>query len=1019
MSDREILPKSPDEIAERANVRLKKRLGERSSNLLNSTQVSDLTHKLLEMEMEIMRLELEKVELERYRDKVVEWDDNGKPHHMAGPITSTSDRKQAEQLTASERELRLIANHVPGPLSRVDRNLRYLFINDAYQSLFGKQRSEIVGKTMAEVLPPELYQQVRPNIAKVLKGERVAFESKLRLPSGEDQFTLMNYIPEFDERGNVEGFIIVGINISERKKVEEILQESERELRLIANNIPGPVSRVDKDLRYLFVNNYYQRFSGIPFEQILGRTIAEVIPKDTYESAEPHIKRALAGEHVSFETKIVFPSGETEIGLVYYVPDFDANGEAQGFVIIGLDISARKKAEADKEEALNRIQKFASRLPGALYQFRMKPDGTTSFPYASERLTSILGLEQDYFEKNPTDVFAKRHFDDHERIVHSIRKSVEQLTPWSLEFRIIQRDGSIHWISGNSIPEREEDGSTLWHGYITDITDRKQAEFELQIAKEKLEQAQAVARTGNWSFDVETGKTHWSKQLYTIFGRSPDLGALHYPEVYEAFHSDDVPVLNSAVLETMNSGTPYSLVRRIKHKSGGYRFVRCEGRASRDEAGKIDELFGTVTDVTEEIEREEALKVARKQAEVANRAKSEFLANMSHEIRTPLTAILGFTEVLRDEEKRFELVGNSREKSDSHIDRSQTIDTITNAGNHLLAIINDILDLSKIEADMATCESIDTPLIDLLSDMEGLVRSTAKGKGIELTVTYRSLVPNRIYSDPGRLRQILWNLLGNAIKFTEEGKISLTISMGVSESKSLLEIDVEDTGCGIQKDKIERLFQPFVQADSSVTRTHGGTGLGLHISKRFANLMGGDVTLVRSQIGKGSCFRLSIPVELPEGASWVDQNYLSKPIESSSATQEEIKLDGRILLAEDGIDNQKLIAFHLRKAGAMVEVAENGRIALEMIDTAFTNGVPFDLLLTDIQMPEMDGYELTQTLRVRGSRIPIVALTAHALVEDRDKCMHAGCNDYESKPIIRAQLLAICKKWLTSTMKSP
>ena len=1113
MSGHEISYISPDAIAANAKVRLANRLGESTSELLSTIGVSDLTHKLLEMEIELMRLEFKNTELERAwkqsekrfdevleatmdgvwnwriqeekvnyseqwcrllgyephevtdqvdfffsllhpedfapveaamqnhfagrisvkqcevrlrtksgkyqwfldRGKVVEWDDNGKPLRMVGTITSISDRKEAEQaLTASERELRLIANNVPGPLSRVDRNQRYLFVNDVYQSIFGKQRFEIVGKTMAEMLPPELYRQVQPNIAKALMGERVTFESQFRFPSGEEHFTLMNYIPEFDEQRNVQGFIIVGVNITERRKVEKTLQDSERELRLIANNIPGPVSRVDKDLRYLFVNNYYQRFTGIPTEQMLGRTIAEVIPKSTYQAAEPYIQKALAGEHVSFETKVQFPSGETEIGLVYYVPDIDANGEVNGFVIIGLDISDRKKAEADKEEALNRVQKFASRLPGALYQFRMKPDGTTNFPYVSERLTSILGLDEDYLDKNPTDVFAKRHFDDHETIVNSIRRSAEQLTPWSLEFRIIQRDGSIHWISGNSIPEREEDGSTLWHGYITDITDRKHAEFELQIATEKLEQAQAVARTGNWSFDAATGQTHWSKQMYTVFGRSPDLGALVYPEVLDAYHPDDVPLLDSAFLETMTSGTPYSLVQRIKHKSGGYRYVRCEGRASRDEVGNINELFGTVTDVTEEMEREEALKVARKQAEVANRAKSEFLANMSHEIRTPLTAILGFTEVLRDEEKRIASIGNSTERPECLIDRSQTIDTITNAGNHLLAIINDILDLSKIEADMATCESIDTSLIDLLRDMEGLVRSTAKGKGIELTVVYRSLVPNRIYSDPGRLRQILWNLLGNAIKFTEEGKISLNISMGISESKPLLEIEVEDTGRGIPEDKIERLFQPFVQADNSVTRTHGGTGLGLHISKRFANLMGGDVTLVRSQFGKGSCFRLSIPVELPDGSCWVDQNYLPKPIESNPATQDAIQLDGRILLAEDGIDNQKLIAFHLRKAGAMVEVAENGRIALEMIDTAVNNGEPFDLLLTDIQMPEMDGYQLTQTLRARGSRLPIVALTAHALIEDRHRCIQAGCNDYESKPIVRAKLLAVCKKWLTS-----
>jgi PAS domain S-box-containing protein len=821
----------------------------------------------------------------------------------------------------------------------------------------------------------------------------------------------MHHIPEFDQEKNVQGFFIAGVNITERKNIERALQKNEHELSLIANNVPGPVSRVDKDQRYLFVNNYYQRFLDIPIEQIIGKTISEVVPKSTYQFAEPYIQRALAGEPVSFETKIPFPSGETEFGLVHFVPDFDENGGIQGFVLIGLDITARKKAEADKEEAQTRLQKLASRLPGALYQFRWKADGTTSFPYSSEKLSSILGLDKDYFDKNPTDAFAKRHFEDHEAFIESIRQSAEHLKPWNLEFRIIQRDGTIHWISGNSIPEREEDGSTLWHGYINDITDRKQAEFELQIAKEKLEQAQAVARTGTWSIDVATGLTHWSKQLYILFDRDPARGALPYPEVLEAFHPDDVPLLNTAFLETKYSGTPYSLVRRIKVESGGTRFVRCEGRAIRDEVGNVSELYGTVTDVTEEIEREEALKVARKQAEVANRAKSEFLANMSHEIRTPLTAILGFTEVLRDDEIGNALSGIAYAPV-SQMDRIHTIVTITNAGKHLLAIVNDILDLSKIEANMATFESIETSLIDLLRDVEGLVQPTAKGKGLELTLTYQTLVPNRIYCDPSRLRQILWNLLGNAIKFTEEGTISLSISARVSESKPQLEIEVKDTGRGIQSDKIERLFQPFVQADNTVTRTHGGTGLGLHISKRLANLMGGDVSLVHSQLGKGSCFLLSIPLALPEDVCWVDQINSRNTIESKPSTQDSTQLAGRILLVEDGIDNQKLISFHLRKAGATVEVAENGRIALEMIDNALSNGQPFDLMLTDIQMPEMDGYQLTQTLRARGMRIPIVALTAYALAEDRQRCMQAGCNDYESKPIIKTKLLSVCKKWL-------
>ena len=1111
MSAQEILPSSPDDRERLAKKRLEKRLGERALEWNDSAEVSVLGRKLIEMELELMRLELENAHLEQEkkrcekrfdevleatqdgvwiwkilegkvdysehwcrllgyephevpgsvdfffslvhpedialvektmqdhvagrtpvkqcevrlrtkagiyqwfldRGKVVERDEDGSPIRMVGIISSISDRKEAEQAIAkSEHQLRLVTNNVPGPLSRVDRNLRYLFVNDRYQSIFGKQRSEILGKTMEEVLPPELYRQVVPQIAKVLSGERATFETNSRTWTDEEQFTLMYYVPEFDEEENVQGFIIAGVNITERKKAEKALQQSERELRLIANNVPGPVSRVDKNLRYLFVNDFYSRFLGIPAEQIIGKTISEVVPLSTYQAAEPFIERALAGEPVSFETKIHYPSGEAEIGLVHFVPDLDENGAVQGFVIVGLDITARKKAEADREEALTRLQKLASRLPGALYQFRWKPDGTTCFPYWSEKLTSILGLDKDYFEKNPNNAFAKRHFEDHEAFLESIRQSAEQLTPWSLEFRIIQPDGSIHWISGNSIPEREEDGSTLWHGYIRDITDRKQVEFELQIAKEKLEQAQAVARTGNWSFDVATGQTHWSKQLFNLFGRPEELGALPYPEVFTEFHPEDIPMLSAAFLETKQSGTPYSLVRRIKHHSNGFRFVRCEGRAIRDEVGNVIELYGTVTDVTEEIEREEALKIARKQAEVANRAKSEFLANMSHEIRTPLTAILGFTEVLRDDEKQVALAAITSEQSESQIHRVQTIDTISNAGKHLLAIINDILDLSKIEADMVTCESIETSIVDLLRDVKGLVQHTATGKGLELTLAYRTLVPNQIYCDPSRLRQILWNLLGNAIKFTEEGMVSLSIAMNDTESKPRLDIDVVDTGSGIRADKIERLFQPFGQADNTVTRTHGGTGLGLHISKRLANLMGGDVTLIHSHVGKGSCFRRSVPVELPEGASWIDQNDSAQTIEPKQTAQVPTKLVGRILLAEDGIDNQKLITFHLRKAGATVDVAENGRVALEMIDNAVATGQPFDLLVTDIQMPEMDGYQLTQTLRARGMRIPIVALTAHALTEDHQKCLQAGCDDYESKPIGRQKLLSMCQKWL-------
>lgn len=393
-------------------------------------------------------------------------------------------------------------------------------------------------------------------------------------------------------------------------------------------------------------------------------------------------------------------------------------------------------------------------------------------------------------------------------------------------------------------------------------------------------------------------------------------------------------------------------------------------------------------------------------AEVANQSKSAFLANMSHEIRTPLTAILGFAELLREDDNiKF-----------APSKRIQAIDTISNAGEHLLVIINDILDLSKIEADKMTTERINTPLITLLSEVERLMRPRAIEKGLLLSTTLGTPVPEQILSDPTRLRQILMNLTGNAVKFTDSGCVKVIASVTEHDGQSKLIVDIEDTGGGMSKEQSRHLFQAFGQADETMTRKFGGTGLGLTISRRFANLMGGDVKLLRTGPGNGSCFRLVLPFEIAPDTMMVekfDQVRVTKV--SPSVASSVVKLSGRILLAEDGIDNQRLIAYHLRKGGADIMIADNGKIALDMLDQAQADGVPFDMLLTDMQMPEMDGYTLARTLRQRGSTLPIVALTAHAMAEDRAKCIDAGCDDYATKPIDKAKLLVTCATWIGRT----
>lgn len=384
-------------------------------------------------------------------------------------------------------------------------------------------------------------------------------------------------------------------------------------------------------------------------------------------------------------------------------------------------------------------------------------------------------------------------------------------------------------------------------------------------------------------------------------------------------------------------------------------------------------------------------------ADAANRAKSEFLANMSHEIRTPMSAILGYAELMLDPTQTAE-------------DRLDGIQVIRRNGEHLLSIINDILDLSRIEAGRMVLEMIDTDPVQIVEGVISLMQVRAVGKKLTLLNDLKFPLPRTIRTDPTRLRQILMNLVGNAIKFTDSGTVTLRTSFETGTDPRM-RFDVQDTGIGMGDDVLTRLFQPFSQADASTTRRFGGTGLGLAICKRLAVMLGGDVTVV-SKPGKGSTFTLFIatgPVDSAAMRRHPSDN--RSPSVSLSTTETAIRLGGRILLAEDGPDNQRLISHFLRSAGAEVVIVDNGRSAVDQAITAMGQGRPFDLILMDMQMPVMDGYTASSLLRQEGYRGPIVALTAHAMSGDRETCLQAGCSDYLSKPIDRQKLLEMCARF--------
>ena len=421
---------------------------------------------------------------------------------------------------------------------------------------------------------------------------------------------------------------------------------------------------------------------------------------------------------------------------------------------------------------------------------------------------------------------------------------------------------------------------------------------------------------------------------------------------------------------------------------------------------QLEKMVATRTRALEKAAEElratnERLAAARLAAEAANRAKTEFLANMTHEIRTPMTSIIGFAELLQTDVARSKEPGRSAEFAEA----------IVRNGKHLLEIINDILDLSKIESGKLEIQRSECSPWEILTSAAAMVRGLATSKGLTISLERIEPIPETIYTDPIRLRQILINLIGNAIKFTAYGGIRLLARLVEDDpARPLLAFQVIDTGIGMVHDQLSQLFQRFSQVDNSTTRKYGGTGLGLAISKRLAEMLGGDIA-VQSEPGKGSSFTVTVETAPAETAPRDGRTAVTAEAHCQKAIMR-FASGERILLADDSPDNQLLLSHILTHAGFQVTVVENGQIACDRAMAALGAGTPFDLILMDMQMPVMDGYEATRGLRNAGYSRPIVALTAHAAREDRQKCLDAGCNYYVAKPINRDELMRVAAEWI-------
>ena len=584
------------------------------------------------------------------------------------------------------------------------------------------------------------------------------------------------------------------------------------------------------------------------------------------------------------------------------------------------------------------------------------------------------------------------------------------------EFIRYAKDKSVRWVQANYSPIYDADGRTIRKivKYMADVTDQKEIFAEKTLMREDVKQAIDGSGVGLWNYNPNSGYIWYSQQLKMMLGFPKEEFGQVEPTAdwwLSRVHKDDKNEVKSRINSHLDKDIPYDVEFRMKTRHGSYGWYRAVGKATRDESGRPLRMAGSFANITAQKDAEHTLRSTLTEleqatamansmvaaAEAANMAKSEFLANMSHEIRTPMTAILGFVDLLENDDE----VRNDEQQS------KDSIGSIRRNAKHLLELINDILDMSKIEAGRMTVERVSTKPDKLVSDTISLVKSRAEEKGIELKCEFETSLPACIESDPTRLRQILINLVGNAIKFTQSGSVTIKASCDIEKRQMIYK--VVDTGIGMTKEQVDVIsrFDAFSQADASTTRKFGGSGLGLRISNSFAQLLGGCIE-VSSVEGQGSTFTVKVStgeIDQSEMSSvYANLPQASGAISTKPGTNKTKLLEGvKLLLVEDGPDNQRLISFVLRKAGADVTVAENGCVAVDTIQSAETGD--FDVILMDMQMPELDGYGATKLLRERGYAVPIVALTAHAMAGDRQKCMDAGCDDYATKPIDRNALI--------------
>jgi PAS domain S-box-containing protein len=984
-------------------------------------------------------------------------------------FTEITEQKRTEAaLREREQVLRATFEQAAIGIVHVGPDGRFLRSNQKFLDMLGFTEQELIGKRFTDITPPEEHDSGMRVFHRALAGDLATFtlEKRYIRKDGAVICCRISVTSVRDARTGAPQYNLVMVeDITARKHAEEALRRERAQLQAIMDNAPAIIGIKDLEGRVIVANRVFVETLGRrSADEVVGRSLFDLLPTELAEQHRANDCAALsAGAPIRVEE--VAPVGDgglrTYETMKFPVRD-SVTGQAFGICSISTDITERKQAEAERECLMAELEQAAISANRSRAQleavFESIDDGVAVFDTEGNivmlnqalarinRFASVDDMRQNisYFGR-----MYELSLPDGKRLALEEWPGArvmrgETFTDWEVHARRLDI-GRSWYFSYSGKPVYDENGRQVLSVLVNrDVTARHQLEQELQKAQRDLEarveRRTAELRAANEALNREKERTRvvletatdayvaadeegrvrdWNRAAEKMFGwaRHEVLGqaitALIIPQRYQAEHeqglrrlcaSGERRALNhvTELLARHRDGHEFPVDMSISANAFGEgwtisAFIRDISERKRGEEAlrrAHDELSQSLAAEQAAARAAEAARLraeeAMRAAEAANRAKSEFLATMSHEIRTPLNGVIGFNGLLLD--------GPLTE------DKRQYAELARQSGESLLHLLNDFLDFSKIEAGHLELEPLDfDPHLEIDHAM-GLVRDSARRKGLELTSQVQA--PTRVRGDAARLRQILVNLLSNAVKFTERGRVTLSCEeLTRSDGKVWLLFEVQDTGLGISVTARERLFQPFSQADASTTRRFGGTGLGLAICKRLAVAMGGRIG-VRSEPGRGSTFWVELPFDLREmrGAPAA-----ARPPEMAPALPEQ-ELRGRVLVVEDNPVSQLMAVEMLKKMGCRVDAVGNGLEAVEAM-----RRLPYDLVLMDCDMPVMNGFDATATIRAEepgGQRVPIVAITASALKGDSERCLAVGMDDFMSKPVRFSELCQMVDKWL-------